>query len=99
MRRRVLSHTYLGFLLAVVPGAQAYAAFDDAAFEVGAGQSGAALRFALAAIIATLAFLWASWLAVGAYRGWADGSLDAGAAMLTVLRGLLVLAVIGMFVR
>jgi len=78
---------------------QAFAAFDDDAFEAGAGQSGADLRFALAAIISTLGFLWASWLIIGTYSGWRDGSLNSGAAMMTVLRGLLVLAVIGAFIR
>jgi|GEM_PF-5012558 len=40
------------------------------AITAGAGQSGAELRFALAAIIITLGFLWTSWLFIGVYIGW-----------------------------
>jgi integrating conjugative element protein (TIGR03758 family) len=69
------------------------------AITAGAGQSGAELRFALAAIIITLGFLWTSWLFIGVYIGWRDGSMNAGAGMMTMLRGLLVLAVIGAFIR
>ncbi len=97
--RCVLSRTYGPVLLAMIPVAQGFAAFDDAAFETGAGQSGAELRFALAAIIITLGLLWTSWLFIGVYIGWRDGSMNAGAAMMTMLRGLLVLAVIGAFIR
>ena len=96
---RAITRAYGFLLLATMPVAQAFAAFDDEAFEAGAGQSGADLRFALAAIISTLGFLWASWLFIGTYSGWRDGSLNSGAAMMTVLRALLVLAVIGAFIR
>lgn len=96
---QVMQRAYWGLVLLMLPVAQAYAAFDDDAFEVGAGQSGADLRLALAFVISTLGFLWASWLMVGVYTGWRDGTLDAGAGMFTVLRALFVLAVIGAFIR
>jgi len=94
-----ITRVYGCFTLATLPAAQVLAAFNDAAFETGAGQSGAELRFALAAIIATLGFLWAAWLCIGAYSGWRDGTLDSGAALMTVLRAFLVLAVMGAFIR
>lgn len=77
----------------------AWAAFDDAAFESGAGQSGADLRLAITAIVITLAFVWSAWLAIGAFRGWSEGTMHLGEAMMTILRGFIVLALIGAFVR
>ena len=96
---RVLPQTYALLLLTITPAAQAFAAFNDAAFEEGSGQTGASLRLALAGIIITLSLLWTSWLFVGVYTGWRDGSLDWGAAIFTMLRALLVVAVIGAFIR
>ena len=96
---RPLTRAGGGVLFATLPVTHVAAAFDDAAFETGAGQSGAELRLALAAIIATLGFLWAAWLCIGAYSAWRDGTLDGGAALMTVLRAFLVLAVMGAFIR
>lgn len=97
--RRVLFQFYAALLLAMVPATFVFAAFDDAAFEEGSGQPGSELRLALAMIIVTISLLWTSWLFVGVYTGWRDGSLDWGAAMFTMLRALLVVAVIGAFIR
>ena len=97
--RRVSSWAFSLLGLSVTPVTRVFAAFNDDAFEAGAGQSGAELRLALAAIIITLGFLWTAWLSVGVYSGWRDGSLNAGGAMMTMLRGLLVLAVMGAFIR
>ncbi len=94
-----MQRTSWSLLLLVFPVLTAVAAFDDVAFETGAGQSGADLRFAIAAIISTLGFIWAAWLFIGTFNGWREGNIKAGSALVTLFRALLVLAVLGAFIR
>ena len=57
------------------------------------------LRFVLAAMIMTLALIWLAWLSVSAYAGVAHHALSFGTLVALILRGALVLALLGYFIR
>jgi integrating conjugative element protein (TIGR03758 family) len=74
-------------------------AFDAAAFAAGAGYPADSYFDLFVLIIGVLALVWIVWLALGAYQQWAAGQESALGMLSLTLRGCLVAAVIGAFLR
>jgi len=88
--------------LATMMGASerpALAAFDDSAFQQGAGQAGGDLLSAIAAIVAALALGGLAWIAYASFKAFADGSLSAADMTALLLRASALLIIIGVFIR
>lgn len=97
MRWGLITPSVVGASIAVPPCA--WAQINAAAFQQGAGRPPADLSYLIAAIIITIALLWVTWLSFGTVKAWVNGDLNSSEMMFTVLRGLLVLALLGFFIR
>jgi integrating conjugative element protein (TIGR03758 family) len=67
--------------------------------SVGAFFSPGDMRFAIAAMILTLAFTWLAWVGVSAYAGVARNTHGFGTLVGLILRGAVVLALLTYFIR
>ena len=79
--------------------AAAWAQFDVDKFQEGAGAEAADLNQGIAMVVISIAMLGIGWLMVSSYRAWVEGEFTVFQLITTVLRGCLVLVVLGFFVR
>jgi integrating conjugative element protein (TIGR03758 family) len=74
-------------------------AYNDAAFQAGSGYSGLDLALAIAMLVAAIVILWVAWLSIGAFLAWERGHETAVGAASAILRGCLIIVVVGYFIR
>ena len=72
---------------------------DAGAYTSGAGHDPGRLVELIVLVAATLALIWLAALVLGAWQAWSDGSVSAFGLVATILRGCLVVALIGAFIR
>lgn len=75
------------------------AAYDDAPFIAASGYSGLDLALAIAMLVSALVLIWVAWLSVGAFLAWKRGQETAIGMASVILRGCLIIVVVGYFVR
>ena len=74
-------------------------AYNDAAFTEGAGQSGVALKNAIAMMFHASVLLLAAWTIWGLAREWMDGSLGQRQLLINSVRMASLVVILGFFIR
>ena len=74
-------------------------AAQNAAFAAGSGAAPAMLLAAIAGITITLAIVWVVWLTYGSFGAWQAGRTNLFDLLWRVLRGCIVLSVLGFYLR
>lgn len=74
-------------------------AYDDTAFTEGAGQSGVALKNAIAMMFHASVLLLAAWTIWGLAREWMDGSLGQRQLLINAVRMASLVVILGFFIR
>lgn len=74
-------------------------AAQNAAFAAGSGVTPATVLVAIAGITITLAFVWVVWLTYGIFGAWQSGRATLFDLLWRVLRGCVVLMVLGFYLR
>ena len=72
---------------------------QQAAFHAGSGVTPATLLVAIAGVVLLLAFIWAAWVVLGAFRAWQNGQGDLLDLLWSALRACIVLMVLGFYLR
>ena len=74
-------------------------AAQNAAFAAGSGATPTALLAAIAGITITLTLVWVVWLTYGSFGAWQAGRANLFDLLWRVLRGCIVLSVLGFYLR
>ena len=72
---------------------------QQAAFHAGSGVTPATLLAGIASVVMLLAFIWAAWVVLGAFRAWQDGQAVLLDVLWSALRACIVLMVLGFYLR
>ena len=72
---------------------------QETAFQAGSGIAPDDLLLAIASVTLVLSILWVTWVTVGSFKAWQEGSLDFFDLIWDVLRACIVLLVLGFYLR
>lgn len=72
---------------------------QEAAFTSGSGQLASNVLLVVASIIIVFVVLWLAWIVVGVFDQWRSGTLEYGEFAWYVVRGTMILMVLGYFVH